>query len=165
VTVTITDTFPFDIEARLEWSPTVGKLATRKVCCTSVPGGDDVSPTGIARMALRDIIQTALATEYLGPAGWAGLLDKHHDHDPLAIDALIYLLAVAFQSPKPTATVPSPAVCRPPADQSESSPPAEPDYSPRQNLAKPPERDRPATDAATRGAGTALQNETAQNRR
>ena len=52
VTVTITDTFPYDVEARLEWSPTVGKLAVRKVCCTALPGGDDVSPTGIARMAL-----------------------------------------------------------------------------------------------------------------
>jgi hypothetical protein len=30
---------------------------------------------------------------------------KHSDHDALAVDALIYLLAVAFQSPKPTATV------------------------------------------------------------
>ena len=52
VTVTITDTVPYDVEARLEWSPTVGKLAVRKVCCTSLPGGDDVSPTGIARIAL-----------------------------------------------------------------------------------------------------------------
>ena len=56
-------------------------------------------------MALRGIIHRALETEYLGPTGWAGLLDKHRDRDPLAVDALIYLLAVAFQSPKPTATV------------------------------------------------------------
>ena len=60
VTVTITDTLPYDVEARLEWSPTVGKLAVRKVCCTALPGGDDVSPAGIARMALRDTIQAAL---------------------------------------------------------------------------------------------------------
>ena len=59
VTVTITDTYPYDVEARLEWSPTVGKLAVRKVCCTALPGGDDVSPTGIARIALRDTIQTS----------------------------------------------------------------------------------------------------------
>ncbi len=105
VTVTVTDSFPYDVEARLEWSPTVGKLAVRKVCCTAVPGGDDVSPTGIARMALRDTIQVALETEYLGGTGWSGLLDKHRDRDPLAVDALIYLLALALQSPKPTATV------------------------------------------------------------
>ena len=85
--------------------PTVGKLAVRRVCCTALPGGDDVSPAGIARIALRDTVQTALETEYLGGTGWPGLLDKHRDHDPLAVDALIYLLAVAFQSPKPTATV------------------------------------------------------------
>ena len=66
VTVTITDTLPYDVEARLEWSPTVGKLAVRRVCCTALPGGDDVSPTGIARIALRDTIQTVLETEYLG---------------------------------------------------------------------------------------------------
>ena len=92
-------------KTRLEWSSTVGKLAVRKVCCTSLPGGVDVSPIGIARIALRDTIQTALETEYLGGTGWPGLLDKHSDHDPLAVDALIYLLAVAFQSPRPTATV------------------------------------------------------------
>jgi hypothetical protein len=101
----LTQTVPYDVEARLEWSPTVGKLAVRKICCTALPGGDDVSPTGIARIALRDTIQTALQTEYLGGTGWPGLLDKHAKHDPLAVDALIYLLAVAFQSPKPTATV------------------------------------------------------------
>ena len=105
MTVTITDTVPYDVEARLEWSPTVGKLAVRRVCCTALPGGDDVSPAGIARIALRDTVQTALETEYLGGTGWPGLLAKHRDHDPLAVDALIYLLAVAFQSPKPTATV------------------------------------------------------------
>ena len=55
-----------------------------------------MSPIGIARIALRDTIQTALESEYLGGTGWPGLLDKHSDHDPLA---------VAFQSPKPTATV------------------------------------------------------------
>jgi hypothetical protein len=105
VTVTVTDTSPYDVEARLEWSPTVGKLAVRSVCCTAVPGGEDVSPAGIARIALRETVQTALETEYLGGTGWPGLLDKHRDRDPLAVDALIYLLAVAFQSPKPTATV------------------------------------------------------------
>jgi hypothetical protein len=105
VTATITDTLPYDVEVRLEWSPDVGKLAVRRICCTAVPGGDDVSSTGIARMALRDIIQTALEAEYLGGTSWPGLLDKHSDHDPLAVDALIYLLAIAFQSPKPTATV------------------------------------------------------------
>ena len=105
VTVTITDTVPYDVEARLDRDPTVGKLAVRKVCCTALPGGEDLSPTGIARIALRDTVQTALETEYLGGTGWPGLLATHGDHDPLSVDALIYLLAVAFQSPKPTATV------------------------------------------------------------
>ena len=104
-TVHITDTVPYDVEVRLEWSPALGKLSVRKVCCTAVPGGDDVSPAGIARIALRDTVQSALETEYLGGTGWPGLLDKHRDSDPMAVDALIYLLAVAFQSPKPTATV------------------------------------------------------------
>ncbi len=105
VTVAITDTLPYDVEARLAWSPTVGKLAVRKVCCTAVPAGEDVSPAGIAKIALRDTIQAALEAEYLGGTGWSGLLEKHRDHNSLAVDALIYLLAVAFQSPKPTATV------------------------------------------------------------
>src|SRR3954470_10526013 len=74
VTVTITDTVPYDVEAHLEWSPTIGKLAVRRVCCTALPGGDDVSPAGIARIALRDTVQTALETEYLGSTGWPGLL-------------------------------------------------------------------------------------------
>src|SRR4051812_1667883 len=84
VTVTITDTVPYDVEARLEWSPTVGKLAVRRVCCTALPAGDDVSPAGIARIALRDTVQTALETEYLGGTSWRGLVDKHRDHDPPA---------------------------------------------------------------------------------
>ena len=79
VTVTITDTVPYDVEARLEWSPTVGKLAVGQVCCTALPGGEDVSPAGIARIALRNTFNTALETEYLGGTGWPGLLAKHRD--------------------------------------------------------------------------------------
>lgn len=105
VTVTITDTLPYDVEARLEWSSTVGRLAVRKVCCTAVPGAEDVSPAGIARIALRDTIQIALETEYLGALGWSGLVERHRDRDQLAVDALVYLLALALQSPKPTSTV------------------------------------------------------------
>ena len=59
-----------------------------------------VSPTSATRHG-----PAALEAEYLGGTGWPGLLDKHSGHDPLAVDALIYLLAVALQSPKPTATV------------------------------------------------------------
>ena len=105
VTVAITDTEPYDVEVRLEWSPTVGKLAVHKVTCTALPGGVDLTPAGIAGIALRDTIQAALEAEYLGGTGWPGLLEKHSSYDQLAVDALIYLLAVAFQSPKPTATV------------------------------------------------------------
>ena len=47
----------------------------------------------------------APGSDYLGGTSWSGLLDKHRDRDPLAVDALIYLLALALQSPKPTATV------------------------------------------------------------
>src|SRR5207342_2077853 len=72
ITVTITDTFPYDVDMRLEWSPTVGKLAVRRICCTALPGGGDVSAPGIARMFLRDTIQAALETEYLGGTGWDG---------------------------------------------------------------------------------------------
>ena len=57
VTVTITDTVAYDVEARLEWSPTVGKLAVRRDCCSALPGGDDVSPAGLARIALRDTVR------------------------------------------------------------------------------------------------------------
>jgi hypothetical protein len=51
---------------------------------------------------------------------WSGrpcstLLDKHSDRDPLAVDALIYPLAVALQSPKPTATVALARAVMPPA--------------------------------------------------
>ncbi len=106
VTVTITDTFPYDVEARLEWSPTVGKLAVRKVCCTGACPAETTSrPPASPAWHYADTIQAALETEYLGGTSWPGLLDKHNEHDPLAVDALIYLLAVAFQSPKPTATV------------------------------------------------------------
>src|SRR3954451_17230995 len=85
VTVTITDTVPYDVEARLEWSPTVVKLAVRSIRCSALPGGDDASPAGIARITLRDTVQTALESEYLGGTGWPGLLDKHRDRDPLAV--------------------------------------------------------------------------------
>ena len=62
---------------RLEWCATVGTLAVCKVCCTALPGGDDVSPTGLSRLALRDTVPTALETEYLGGTSWPGPHQKH----------------------------------------------------------------------------------------
>ena len=38
-------------------------------------------PLGIARIALRDTIQTALESEYLGGTGWPGLLDGTRTRD------------------------------------------------------------------------------------
>jgi hypothetical protein len=134
---------PYGIEARLEWSPTVGKLAVRSIGCTALSGGDDVSPDGIARIALRDTVQTALETENLGGTGWPGLLEKHRDHDPLAADALIYLLAIAFKAPSQPRPWPSPAACHSPAARNESSPTARPDCSPTPNPASPPALDQP----------------------
>ena len=68
VTVTITDTFPYDVEARLEWDPAVGRLAVRELRCIALPGGEDAAHTGIAHMALRDTIHRALEDECVGHA-------------------------------------------------------------------------------------------------
>ena len=104
MTVTITDALPYDVEASLEWSPTVGKLAVRKVTCTASPGGEECHPPASpaspcatpSRSLFRPIVSAALV---------ARAPRRVQRPRPIAVDTLIYLLAVAFQSPKPTATV------------------------------------------------------------
>ena len=105
VTVTITDTLPYDVEARLEWSPPSASSPSARCAALRCPAETMCRPPVSPASRYADTVQAALEAEYLGGTSWRGLLDKHSDHDPLAVDALIYLLAVALQSPKPTATV------------------------------------------------------------
>ena len=168
VTVTITDTVPYDVEARLEWSPTVGKLAVRKVCCTALPGGDDVSPAGIARIALRDTDPDRPGDRV--PRRHRLARTPRQAPRPRPARRRRLDLPARRRLPKPQSPPPpspSPAACHRPADPSESSPPARPDCSPRPNPASPPEPDRPsrasgrdleATTASTacHGCGRAL---------
>jgi hypothetical protein len=59
----------------------------------------------INKIALGEVVRRALEAEYIGSAGWDGIVDQFADHDQTTVDALVYLLAVALDSPKPSATV------------------------------------------------------------
>ena len=104
-TIKITGTHPYDLRVRMEWVARDGKLSVRELNYAARPGGEPVRLASINRMALTELLHGALETAFLGSEGWAGVIARHPDDDQVAVDALIYLLAVALDSQKPSATV------------------------------------------------------------
>ena len=105
VTVTITDTSPTTSRPGSNGPPPSASSPSARSAAPPCPEATTSRPPASPASRYATPSRQPWKAEYLGGTGWPGLLDKHSDHDPLAVDALIYLLAVAFQSPKPTATV------------------------------------------------------------
>ena len=59
----------------------------------------------VSRMAMPEMLCPALEAADLGDSGWRGLVERHRSENPASVDALVYQLAVAIGSPKPSATV------------------------------------------------------------
>ena len=96
---------PYDLRLRVDWVPTEGRLSVREITYIARPGGDAVRVANISRMAVAELLHSALETSVLGAEGWAGIVERHPDVDKVRVDALIYLVAVALDSLKPSATV------------------------------------------------------------
>ena len=105
VNITIRETDPYDVDLQLKWSSRESKLVPTRVTFTSDPNGEPISVSRIARISVRDAMQTDLELEVLGVNSWQGIVKDNEGSDPVAIDALIYLLAIAVNSPHPSATV------------------------------------------------------------
>ena len=104
-TIEVTDIDPYDVELKLEWVPHEGRLGVRQATYTSLPYGESVRLAAINKIALGEVVRRALEAEYIGSSGWAGIVEQFPDHDQTTVDAVVYLLAVALDSPHPSATV------------------------------------------------------------
>ena len=104
-TIKVTDIEPYDVDLKMEWVAHEGRLGVREATYTSHPGGESVRLASITRIALAGLLHEALESEFRGSGGWPGVVEDHADDDQGAVDALVYLLAIALDSQKPSATV------------------------------------------------------------
>ena len=104
-TLEVVGLHPYDLRISLEWVPSEARLSVRELNYAARPGGEPVRLANINRMALTELLHGALETAFLGSEGWAGVVARHPDDDQAAVDALVYLLAVALDSQRPSATV------------------------------------------------------------
>ena len=104
-TIEVTDIEPYEVELKMEWIPEEGRLGTRQATYSALPQGESVRLASINKIALGDLLHRALETAFLGSGGWPDVILRHDDCEQIRVDALVYLLAVALDSPKPSATV------------------------------------------------------------
>ena len=104
-TITVSDSAPYDLVLRLEWNEAHGRLLLQELTFRAQPSGEPVRMANIIRVAIADLVEKALELEVLGARGWAGVVGDHADWDPVAVDALVYLLSVAIGGQRPSATV------------------------------------------------------------
>ena len=105
-TITVTGESPYDLRLDVTWDPTSGRHTLHELTITEQPGGVYVRMSQINQIALAEIIERCLVADVLGgPEGWEKFVADHADEDPVAVDALIYLLSHALGGQSPSATI------------------------------------------------------------
>jgi hypothetical protein len=104
--ITITGEPPYDLVLDVTWDRSLGRHTLHRLTITEQPGGDYVRMSRINQIALAEVIERCLVADVLGgPDGWQRLAADHADRDPVAVDALIYLLSHALGGQSPSATI------------------------------------------------------------
>jgi hypothetical protein len=104
-TITITDHEPYDLRLDVEWSPDLHRHTLRQLTITAQSGDEYVRMSRMSHIAFAEIIETALHDHVIGEDGWQQILEDNADHDPVAVDALIYLLSHALGGQRPATTI------------------------------------------------------------
>jgi hypothetical protein len=105
-TITVTGEAPYDLRLDVTWDSNLGRHTLHELTITEQPGGVYVRMSQISQIALAELIERSLVTDVLGgPAGWQKLVAEHDDDDPVAVDALVYLLSHALGGQSPSATI------------------------------------------------------------
>lgn len=94
----------YDLELDVAWDAARGRHTLQRLVIDARPDGEYVRMSRISQIALSDIVTTVLEAEIV-PDGWSQIVSDHGDDDPVAVDALVYLLAHALGGHKPSATV------------------------------------------------------------
>jgi hypothetical protein len=105
-TITVTGEPPYDLRLDVTWDPHLGRHTLHELTITETPDGVYVRMSQISQIALADLIERSLVNDVLGgPDGWQKLVAEHTDDDPVAVDALVYLLSHALGGQSPSATI------------------------------------------------------------
>jgi hypothetical protein len=104
--ITITGEPPYDLRLGVTWEPSLGRHTLHELTITEQANGEYVRMSRINQIALAEIVERSLVADVLGgPDGWQQLVADHADADPVAVDALVYLLSHALGGQSPSATV------------------------------------------------------------
>ena len=143
-TITVTGDPPYDLRLGVTWDANLGRHTLHELTITEQPDGVYVRMSQISQIALAEIIERCLVGDVLGgPDGWQQLVADHADDDPVAVDALVYLLSPPSVGRDPRQRSPSPVGSRRPAGRSGPPTPARPDCCRRQpSPARRPDSDR-----------------------
>src|SRR5262245_40770258 len=105
-TITMTGEPPSDLVVDVTWDRLLGRHTLHQLTITEQAGGDYVRMSRINQIALAEVIERCLVGDVLGgPDGWQKLVADHADSDPVALDALVYLLSHALGGQSPSATI------------------------------------------------------------
>ena len=103
--IKVRDAEHYDLDLDVAWDDTQGRLTLQRLVITAQPDGEYVRMSKISQIALAEVVATALERDVVGDHGWTQFVADHPDDDPVAVDALVYLISHALGGQKPSATV------------------------------------------------------------
>jgi hypothetical protein len=105
VAVTLTDLEPYEFQLETTYNAETGLYEDEKLTITRTEDGPQITMGELQKVRLRDLAVQAMESELIGAHGWPSIVADHDDVEQAKVDALVYRLAYAIGSRRPTECV------------------------------------------------------------
>ena len=105
VVLTLTQLEPFEFELETTYNAETGIYEDDRLTITRTEGGPQITMAELQTVRLRDLVTQAMESELIGAHGWPSIVADFDEIEQSKVDALVYRLAYAIGSRRPTECV------------------------------------------------------------
>ena len=105
VSLTLTDVEPYEFQLETTYNAETGLYEDDRLTITRTEGGPQITMAELQKVRLRDLAVQAMESELIGAHGWPSVVAEYDDVEQAKVDALVYRLAYALGSRRPTECV------------------------------------------------------------
>ena len=105
MTLTLTDVEPYEFQLETTYNAETGLYEDDRLIINRTEDGPQITMVELQKVRLRDLAGKAMEGELIGSRGWPDVVAAHPEVEQAKVDALVYRLAYAIGSRRPTECV------------------------------------------------------------
>ncbi len=105
VTLMLTELEPYEFRLEATYNAETGLYEDDRLTITRTEDGPQITAAELQKVRLRDLAVQAMESELIGAHGWPSVVADYEDVEQAKVDALVYRLAYALGSRRPTECV------------------------------------------------------------